>query len=181
MEQFFADTVFGLFLGAAYSIAASGLVLTYTTTRVFNLAHGAISIVAAYLYWQLHVQAKVATWATVLLILFVIGVAQKMWPANQFRTVDYFFGSSNIKILGVHILDHYLLTIALSAVVAAALYVLLNRTRIGTAMRGAVDNRELLELFGARASRVSMLSWAVGAQLAALAGILLVAYTGLDY
>ena len=217
MEQFFAYTVFGLFLGAAYSIAASGLVLTYTTTRVFNLAHGAISMVAAYLYWQLHVQAKVATWATVLLILFVIapafgmlldravmrglgeapvsvslvvtlglfmiliGVAQKMWPANQFRTVDYFFGSSNIKILGVHILDHYLLTIALSAVVAAALYVLLNRTRIGTAMRGAVDNRELLELFGARASRVSMLSWAVGAQLAALAGILLVAYTGLDY
>jgi branched-chain amino acid transport system permease protein len=217
MEQFFAYTVFGLFLGAAYSIAASGLVLTYTTTRVFNLAHGAISMVAAYLYWQLHVKAEVPTWAAVLLILLVIapafgivldrvvmrglgeapvsvslvvtlglfmiliGVAQKMWPADQFRTVNYFFGSRNVKILGVHIIDHYLLTIGISAAVAAALYVLLNRTRIGTAMRAAVDNRELLELFGANASRVSMLSWAVGAQLAALAGILLVAYTGLDY
>ena len=42
MEEFVAYSVTGLFLGAAYAIAASGLVLTYTTTRVFNLAHGAI-------------------------------------------------------------------------------------------------------------------------------------------
>ena len=42
MNAFLAFTLTGLFTGAAYAIAASGLVLTYTTTRVFNLAHGAI-------------------------------------------------------------------------------------------------------------------------------------------
>ena len=41
MSSFIAYTLFGLFSGAAYAIAASGLVLTYTTTRVFNIAHGA--------------------------------------------------------------------------------------------------------------------------------------------
>lgn len=219
MQEFLSYTIAGLFLGAAYAIAASGLVLTYTTTRVFNLAHGATSMVMAYAYWQLHVGEGLSTWAAVLLVLLVIaplyglllervvmrglgeapvsvslvvtlgvfltlvGVAMQFWPAgtDHPRNVNYFLGYRSMDILGVHVLDHYVLTIVVSAVVAAALYVLLNRTRIGTAMRAAVDNRELLELFGASANRVSMLSWALGSSLAALAGILLVAYTGLDY
>ncbi len=72
MEQFVAYSITGLFLGAAYAIAASGLVLTYTTTRVFNLAHGAISMVMAFAYWQLHVANGVPTVPAVLLVLFVI-------------------------------------------------------------------------------------------------------------
>ena len=44
MSSFLAYTIFGLFSGAAYAIAASGLVLTYTTTRVFNIAHGAFGL-----------------------------------------------------------------------------------------------------------------------------------------
>ena len=42
MSSFLAFTIFGLVSGAAYAIAASGLVLTYSTTRVFNIAHGAL-------------------------------------------------------------------------------------------------------------------------------------------
>ena len=36
-----------------FAIAASGLVLTYTTTGIFNFAHGAIGMLAAFAYWQL--------------------------------------------------------------------------------------------------------------------------------
>jgi branched-chain amino acid transport system permease protein len=216
--EFFAYTVTGLFLGAAYSIAASGLVLTYATTRVFNLAHGAISMVMAFLFWQLKVKEGLPTWLAVFLLLFVIaplfgvvlkrvvmrglgdapvsvslvvtvglfvlllGAAFKFWPSDtEFRSVDYFFNGHSVKLFDTNIQYHYLLTIVVSAAVAAALYVLLNRTRVGTAMRASVDNAELLELFGARASRIQSLSWAVGSMLAALAGILLAAYTGLDY
>ncbi|HZY77050.1 MAG TPA: ABC transporter permease [Jatrophihabitantaceae bacterium] len=217
MEEFVAYSVTGLFLGAAYAIAASGLVLTYTTTRVFNLAHGAISMVMAFAYWQLHVQDKLPTALSAVLVLFVIaplfglalerlvmrglgeapvsvslvvtvglfvflvGLAQQFWPTDQFRSVPPFFGYDSFPLFGVRISYHFVLTIGLSAVVAAGLYVLLNRTRVGTAMRAAVDNRELLELFGAKSTRVSMMSWALGSALAALGGILLVSYTGLDY
>lgn len=217
MDQVVSYTVQGLFFAAAYAIAASGLVLTYTTTRVFNLAQGATSMIAAYTYWQLHVGAGLPTWLSVVLVLFVIaplfgvvierivmrglgeapvsvslvvtvamfmilvGLAIQFWPADQPRSVDYFFGYDAFPFLGQRVLYHYLLTVVVAILVAIALYVLLNRTRIGTAMRAAVDNKELLELFGARADRVSMLSWAIGSSLAALAGILLVAYTGLDY
>jgi branched-chain amino acid transport system permease protein len=218
VNEFLAYTIQGLFTGAAYAIAASGLVLTYTTTRVFNLGHGAISMVMAFVYWQLTVKDHVPTLAAVCLVLFVIapllgialervmmrglgeapvsvslvvtiglfvlliGVAQQVWPATTGReAVPYFFASKGFKIGTFLVTYHYVLTIGLSVVVAAGLYVLLNRSRVGTSMRAAVDNKELLELFGASSTRVSMASWAIGSSLAALAGILLVSYVQLDY
>jgi branched-chain amino acid transport system permease protein len=39
--------------GAIYAITASGLVVTYNATGIFNFAHGAVGMFLAYLYWQL--------------------------------------------------------------------------------------------------------------------------------
>jgi branched-chain amino acid transport system permease protein len=55
VNEFLSFTVIGIVTGAAYAIAASGLVVTYTTSGVFNIAHGAIGMVFAYLFWQLTV------------------------------------------------------------------------------------------------------------------------------
>lgn len=55
MEDFLSNTVLGLSTAAVFALAASGLVLTYTTTGIFNFAHGAIAMVGAFCYWQLHV------------------------------------------------------------------------------------------------------------------------------
>lgn len=216
MELFVATTVFGLYIGSAYAIAASGLVLTYSTTRVFNLAHGAISMVMAFLYWQLRIDLGLPTLLSVAIVVLVlapllglllerimrglgdapvsvmlvvtialfmafVGLATQVWPNTVVRSVEYFFGYESVTFLGANIGYHYLLTIALAGVVAAALYVLLNRTTTGIAMRACVDNPELLEVFGVEARRVSQLSWMLGSMLAALGGVLLAAYTGLDY
>src|SRR5260370_36952122 len=53
MEQFLACGLVGLSPAAIYAIIGSGLVLTYTTTGVFNFAHGAAGMLAAFTYWQL--------------------------------------------------------------------------------------------------------------------------------
>lgn len=53
MNEFLNFTVIGIVTGAAYAIAASGLVVTYATSGVFNIAHGAIGMLMAYVYWQL--------------------------------------------------------------------------------------------------------------------------------
>ena len=111
----------------------------------------------------------------------LVGIAQQVWPADVSRSVPQFFGLDSFTIGTFHLSYHYAITIVLSAAVAAALYFLLNRTRTGTSMRAAVDNRELLGLFGGSPSRVSTLSWALGSSLAGLAGILLVSQVGLDY
>jgi len=55
METFLAYGIVGLTTAAIYAIIGSGLVLTYTTTGVFNFAHGAAGMLAAFTYWQLTV------------------------------------------------------------------------------------------------------------------------------
>jgi ABC-type branched-subunit amino acid transport system ATPase component/branched-subunit amino acid ABC-type transport system permease component len=49
----------GAVAGALYAIMASGLVLTYSTSGVFNFAHGAVAYVAAVVYFELNTGAHV--------------------------------------------------------------------------------------------------------------------------
>ncbi|MDT0202248.1 ABC transporter permease [Nocardioides sp. AE5] len=216
MSSLFAFTILGLFTGAAYAIAASGLVLTYTTTRVFNIAHGAFGMVLAFTFWDFSVRQGLPTWLALVLVLFVvapaigwfiskfvtkglgegpvsvalvvtvgmlvglIGVAQYIWPPES-RVLESFLPEQGWALGGTYVTGHQAITILLSGLVAICLYLLLNRTRIGTAMRAAVDNPELLKLFGGKPETVAALSWAIGISLAALAGILLAPVVGLEY
>ncbi|GGO76934.1 branched-chain amino acid ABC transporter permease [Nocardioides deserti] len=216
MSSLISFTILGLFTGAAYAIAASGLVLTYTTTRVFNIAHGAFGMVMAFVFWDfsqrqglnlflslflvLGVIAPAIGWGiqrfvtkglgegpvsvalvvTVGLFVGLIGLAQQVWPPEP-RTVPPFMASSGVQLGDTYVTAHQIITIVISIGVALALYVLLNRTRIGTAMRASVDNPELLRLFGGKPDTVAALSWAIGISLAALGGILLSSVIGLSY
>ncbi|WP_435768893.1 ABC transporter permease [Nocardioides sp. SYSU DS0651] len=216
MSSLFAFTLLGIFTGAAYAIMASGLVLTYTTTRVFNIAHGAFGMVLAFTFWDftqrqglptllslflvLGVVAPAIGWfiqrfvtrglgegpvsvalvVTVGLLVGLIGLAQQIWPPEP-RILLPFHAETGWQLGDTYITAHQVITILCSIVVAGGLYLLLNRTRIGTAMRASVDNPELLKLFGGRPDTVAALSWAVGISLAALGGILLTPVVGLDY
>ena len=216
MGSLLSYTITGLVLGAAYAIAASGLVLTYSTTRVFNIAHGAFGMVLAFVFWDFSVRQGLPDWLALAIVLLVvapavgllvqrfvtrglgeaptsvslvvtvgmfvglIGVAQQVWPPAA-RTVAPFFKGHKVTIFGVVVTWHQLLIVLLSGVVAAGLYALLTRTRVGTAMRASVDNPDLLKLYGGRPELVSALAWAIGISLAALAGILLAPDIGLSY
>jgi len=65
--------VYALVSAAIYAIAASGLVVTYTTSGIFNFAHGAIAMVSAYVYWQLSSPAAwdLPVWLSLVLTLGV--------------------------------------------------------------------------------------------------------------
>ena len=53
MSEFISLLVAGIVTGSIYAVSATGLVVTYTTTGVFNFAHGAMGMLLAYLFWQL--------------------------------------------------------------------------------------------------------------------------------
>jgi len=72
VDKFLTFTVVGLSTAAIYAVIASGLVLTYTTTGVFNFAHGAIGMLAAFTYWQLHVSWHWATPVALAVVLLVL-------------------------------------------------------------------------------------------------------------
>jgi len=54
MTQFLSLLLAGAIAGGLYAIIASGLVLTYQASGVFNLGHGAVAFVTALVYFQLN-------------------------------------------------------------------------------------------------------------------------------
>src|ERR671935_2747762 len=52
MSRLIQITVAAVPVGSVYALAASGLVLTYRTSRVFNFAHGAVGMFCAFLFYQ---------------------------------------------------------------------------------------------------------------------------------
>lgn len=57
MAEFLALVVSGGVSGAIFAVMAAGLVLTLSTSGIFNLAHGAIAFSVSYLYFQLNTGA----------------------------------------------------------------------------------------------------------------------------
>ncbi|WP_436791794.1 branched-chain amino acid ABC transporter permease [Yinghuangia sp. YIM S10712] len=72
MDQFITFGIVGLSTAAIYAIIGSGLVLTYTTTGVFNFAHGAAGMLAAFAYWQLTVGWGMPVWIALIVCLLIL-------------------------------------------------------------------------------------------------------------
>lgn len=214
VSSLLAMLVSGIALGAIYSLAASGLVVTYTTSGVFNFAQGAIGMFMAFVYWQLtewglgelpslivvvgavapltgmlldrlamskasRSSLVVQLMSTVAVMLLLMGLASWIWDQGKARKVPYFFGNDGFRVGETFVLWHRFITIVVGIGVAVGLRLLLHRSRMGLAMRAAVDSPSLSTLHGARPERSSAAAWALGSSLAALSGILLAPEVGL--
>ena len=82
MDTFLQYTILGLVTGGVYGIAASGLVVTYTTSGIFNFAHGAVAMLAAFTYWQLRFGWG---WPAPIALLVVLGVLAPLLGAAAVR------------------------------------------------------------------------------------------------
>ena len=75
MHELLTFTIIGVFTGAAYAVAASGLVVTYSTSGIFNIGHGAVGMVMAFLYWQLVVPWHVPQVLALPIVVLVVAPA----------------------------------------------------------------------------------------------------------
>jgi branched-chain amino acid transport system permease protein len=215
VKDLLAFTIIGIVTGSIYAIAASGLVLTYTTSGIFNFAHGGIGMFMAFTYWELRFHhnwpAPLAIFmvvcvfapimgaliervlmrnlggratgtslvVTIGLMVMLMGLAQGIWPPES-RHFPEFFEGHGFRVGGIFVTAHQVVTILVAAISAVVFWYLLNRTRLGTAMRAVVDDRNLAALNGASPARISMLAWSMGASLAAVAGILIAPVLNLE-
>jgi branched-chain amino acid transport system permease protein len=205
----------GIIFGCLYALSATGIVLTYTATGVFNIAHFAIALLAGYLGWQLSgrwglplvvvlpvvllvcgpgmglllerfvfrpLQARraasseklVAALGVTVVILALINV---VWgPGVQGSTtepVPRLFGLTPFDI-GSLTFDTEQVGLLVTVLAAAgALYLLFQRTFLGTSIRAVVDRRELAELAAIDSNRVSQVAWSLGCTLAAITGVII--------
>lgn len=75
MTTFLTYTTLGLVLGSVYFIAASGLVLTYNTSGIFNFAHGAQAMFGTFLYWHLTERWGWPVWPALIVVVGLVGPA----------------------------------------------------------------------------------------------------------
>jgi branched-chain amino acid transport system permease protein/neutral amino acid transport system permease protein len=78
--------------------------------------------------------------------------------------------------MGVRVPPDNIFIGVLVLVLVLALYLYLTRTKMGKAMRATSDNMELARVSGINTERVIWWTWAVGAVLAATAGVLLAVF-----
>lgn len=205
----------GIIFGCLYALSATGIVLTYTATGVFNIAHFAIALLAGYLGWQLSgrwglplvlvlpvvllvcgplmgllleravfrpLQARrassseklVAALGVTVVVLALINV---IWGPGVQGTPDEpvprLFGQTPFQLGSLQFDTEQVGLLAAVLAVAGALYLLFQRTFLGTSIRAVVDRRELAELAAIDTNRVSQVAWMLGSTLAALTGLII--------
>ena len=207
----------GLGLGAIAALSGVGMLVTYRMTGVFNVAHGAIAMIAAYVFWQLTDEWGVPIWLSALLVVVVgapllgMGLERAVFRPLQRRRAGP--AESLVATIGLlvlllgiayvvwgpqtrhpsslfpeDVLQRWSLTFHLDAfadlgvVIGGTLLLalVLRLTPLGTQIRAVVDRRDLAELSGVDANRVSAVGWAIGNGFAALTGILLAAQLSLS-
>lgn len=220
----------GLVSGALYALLATGLVLSYSASGLFNFAHGATAYLCALTFYELHsglgwpavpaallvvcVLAPGLGWGLDRLmfrrlarvgetaqIVATIGLlvalpAAGLWAVEvlteaglPLKPAENQFGLPGVGPSparswqladGIGVDSDQLITWVVTAVVAAALWVLLRHTRLGLRLRAAVDDRSLTELRGISADRLSSVAWMIASALAGLAGVLATPLLGLS-
>ena len=137
-----------------------------------------VTMVAAFLTYQVYVRSFVAkpiittTLATLGLAFFLRNLVLVAWGPHP-QAVPSPFGTGTIALAGVSLPYTSAFALAITVVVIGLGHAFLTRSRTGKAMRATFQNREVAELVGVNTDRMYGLTFALGAGLAALGGILI--------
>ena len=118
--------------------------------------------------------------ATVGLLLMVLGLGQ-LWYGNiSSSTVPQFLPQETIPIAGVQVGWDQIIVVIISVLASGALFYFFRHVRLGAAMRGVVDNPDLVSMTGENPVRVRRWAWIIGMVFASMAGLLLAPSLNLD-
>jgi len=198
----------GLSTGAIYSLLALGLVIVYRGTGHLNFAQGEMAMLSAFMAWWLSdnwlpVWIAVficAGFAFVLgatverviirpigkrsifgLLLGINAVAPFIWKVTHPEAFESLFPKQPtdfIRIGGAHWRYENIGVLVVMLVVAAFLYVLFQKTKLGLAMRAVATNPESAPLAGIKTGQVLMISWGLAAAVGAIGGTMVATLRG---
>ncbi|SMC76183.1 branched-chain amino acid ABC transporter permease [Rhizobium sp. RU36D] len=110
--------------------------------------------------------------ATIGITFMVIAIVNKLLGSSLLAIPLPAFLQQSVD-LGFRVLPaHRLIVIAIGLAVIVGLYLMLERSRFGTRLRAAVDNRNIASALGINTDTIYAATFCLGAALAALGGIL---------
>ena len=111
--------------------------------------------------------------------------ALDIWTGNNFDINPPEALSKSIQIGGIYFPLYRVFMIVTAAAIGLVLWLAMEKTRLGAAVRATVDDAQMARGVGVDTSRISMLIFGLGAFLAALGGVIggafLGIYPGLDF
>jgi branched-chain amino acid transport system permease protein len=114
-------------------------------------------------------KAELSLLVTFAVALLVEGVLSVTWNTTH-RSINTSYANDSISLWSFQITEVRLWAFLLSLAALGGLYLVLNRTRFGRAVRATVQNPDAALLLGVEAQRVSALGFGLGAATAAAAG-----------
>jgi branched-chain amino acid transport system permease protein len=151
------------------------------------------AVVAAGLYFLLSRISLVAIEADPLRqVLLTVGfaflfqqAALDIWTGNNFDINPPEALSQSVVVGGLYLPLYRVFMIVTAAAIGIGIWLVMEKTRMGAAVRATVDDAQMARGVGIDTSRVSMLIFSLGAFLAALGGVIggafLGIYPGLDF
>jgi branched-chain amino acid transport system permease protein len=111
--------------------------------------------------------------------------ALDIWGGNNFEIDPPDALEHSVMLGGIYFPLYRVFMIATALVIGAAIWLVMEKTRMGAAVRATVDDAEMARGIGIDTNRIAMLIFALGALLAALGGVIgggfLGIYPGLDF
>lgn len=160
----------GAYLGTSVAVATDSFLLGVAAGVVATMVLGVVMQTAFLERFGGQILAQVLL--TMGFLLLLADLSLWVWGGTpQILAIpDALSGSVRA---GGFVFPRYRLFISLlSALVALALYLVLERTRLGAQVRAAVDDPEMAQGLGVNVPRLSTAMFALGAALAGLAGVL---------
>lgn len=103
-------------------------------------------------------------------LLFIVQGVMLVWVGGSY--LSYSFLAVPVAVLGTTLAANRLLALAMALVLGLAVWLLLTRTRVGTAIRAVSVDPVSAQLVGIDVQRLAMAAFALGTVLAGLAGVL---------
>jgi branched-chain amino acid transport system permease protein len=107
-------------------------------------------------------------------------LALVIWGRN-YRTFPPLFQPTPYNVFGASMTDLQMLIVVLAAVLMAGLVFIVQRTRLGMAMRATAQNPQVAGLMGIDINVVISAAFVIGAGLAAVAGLMVMTYYGIAH
>jgi branched-chain amino acid transport system permease protein len=111
--------------------------------------------------------------------------ALDIWTGNNFDINPPDVLSQSIAVGGLYLPLYRMFMIATAIAIGVLLWLVMEKTRMGAAVRATVDDAQMARGVGIDTSRISMMIFSLGAFLAALGGVIggafLGIYPGLDF
>jgi branched-chain amino acid transport system permease protein len=107
-------------------------------------------------------------------------LAMIIW-GRGYHPIPPLLPSAAHDVFGAQINDLQLLIMVVAALTMAVLMLLVNRTKLGRAMRATAENPEIAALMGVNVNRVISATFIIGSALAALAGVMVSSHYGVAH